>query len=203
MRITKIEHKSGTRYTLYVDEQYFYIFDIEILETFGIHEGMEVDISLLRKMKTKAEIRKARERAFYLLSYRDYSSQELYQKLCKSVHPKVAAYTIEKMISLSLINDEAYAQKLALFYLKQKGWSARKALYEIRRKGIEPELAKQAIENCHIAPHQQILSLLQTKYASVLRKPNGENKVLQALARLGFSYADSKTALAEYYESQS
>ena len=73
MKITKIELKSGTRYTVDVDGAYFYIFDLEILQNNGLYVGKEVDESFLLELKQQAEERKARERAFYLHSYRDHS----------------------------------------------------------------------------------------------------------------------------------
>ena len=87
MKITEIEKKSKTRYTVYVDGEYFYILDAEILTEHHVRAGMEVTEAFLEQLKAAAQLRRARERAFYLLSYRDHSEKELYQKLGRGGRP--------------------------------------------------------------------------------------------------------------------
>jgi regulatory protein len=200
MKITGIEKKSGTRYTLYVDGEYFYIFDLEILADYHVKEGMEVDDSFLQELKWKADERKAKERAFYLLSYRDHSEKELYDKLCKNVCAEIAAKTVAKMVELGLLNDENYAQKLARYYLEQKHWSYRKSLFEMKHKGISGELAEDALQSCEVSAYDQIMALVEQKYYRYLGDQKGNQKVMNALARLGFSYGDIRSVIQDYLE---
>lgn len=198
MKITKIERKSKTRYTVEVDGSYYDILDEEILAKNGIRVGLEVDQALLEKMKRQAQVRRARERALYLLSYRDHSAKELYDKLCKNVSPAVAAKTVARMEEMGLLNDEEYARKLSQYYLNQKNWSVRKALFEMGRKGLDRETAQAALDECQVDPVEQITRLIQRKYSRFLGDFKGNQKVIAALARLGFQYSDIKTAISEY-----
>lgn len=198
MKITKIEKKSGTRYTVDVDGEYFYIFDIEILTRNQIRVGTEVDEKLLKKLRCQAEVRKAKERAFHLLSYRDHSEQELFDKLCKTTSPKIAAFTVAKMKELHLIDNEQYAQKLARYFLTEKCWGFRKCIFEMKRKGIESDLAEEALTACGIDPLEQIAKWIEQKYIRRLGDFKGNQKVIQALIRQGFEYDDIKTVVNEY-----
>lgn len=200
MKITEIEKKSKTRYTVYVDGEYFYILDAEILTEHHVRVGMEVTEAFLEQLKAAAQLRRARERAFYLLSYRDHSEKELYQKLRRNVSDEAAAHTVAKMLELGLLNDERYAEKLADYYLNQKQWSEKKSLYEMRQKGIPDEVARLALEACEVQPEDQIRRLIDTKYARYLGDPKGNQKVINALLRLGFSYGDVRAAVREYLE---
>lgn len=200
MKVTGIEKKNGTRYTLYVDGEYYYIFDIEILHANHIKAGMEVDAGLLEQLREQAEVRKARERALYLISYRDHSEKELYDKLCKSVSPEVAAQTVAKMLDLGYLDDEAYAEKLARYYLEQKKWSARKSAFEMSRKGISKELAERVLQECEVSAEEQIKALIRQKYYRNLGDQKGNQKVINALARLGFQYGDIRRTIDEYLE---
>lgn len=200
MRVTGIEKKSGTRYTLYIDGEYYYIFDIEILNDNHIKDGMEIDESLLEQMRIRAETRKARERAFYLISYRDHSEKELYDKLCKSVRPEIASSTIAKMLELGYLNDEAFARKTAQYYMEQKNWSFRKSMFELSRKGISGELAEQVLNECDITAADQLDELIRKKYYRNLGDKKGNLKVIAALARLGFQYGDIRQAIDNYLE---
>jgi regulatory protein len=198
MKITGIEKKTKTRYTVEVDGDYFYIFDLEILQENHLKTGMEVDEAFLEDLKKQAELRRARERAFYLLSYRDHSEKELYDKLCKNVSPEAAAAAVGKMAELHLLNDEAYAQKLAEYYLNGKLWSRRKALFEMSRKGISKEMAQEALSACVCDPTEQIGELIRRKYYRTVGDSKGNQKVVNALLRLGYAYSDIKTAMSEY-----
>lgn len=198
MKITNIERKSGSRYTVDIDGEYFYIFDLEIIRQNDLRVGKEVEEALLEDLKYQAELRKTRERAFYLLSYRDHSEKELYDKLCKNARPEIAAAIVAKMLDLKLLDDERYAQKLAEYYLCSKRWSYRKSLFELRKKGIASELAEQVLEALAVDPIEQISYLIDHKYYRYLGDFKGNQKVIHALARLGFQYDDIKTAISEY-----
>ena len=97
MKITGIEKKQGTRYTVYVDGEYWYILDVEIIASVNLTEGMEVSEAFLEELLRRAQVRKARERALYLLSYRDHSRKELVDKLLQSVDEDIALQTADKM----------------------------------------------------------------------------------------------------------
>lgn len=198
MKITKIEKKNSTRYTLYVDGEYFYIFDIEIITNNNLKVGLEVDINMLEDLKYQAQKRKARERAFHILSYRDHSKKELYDKLCKNTTDEIATEIVIKMEELGYINDENYAEKMAEFYLTYKNFSYRKSLFELKKKGIDEELARMCLDNCNVYPHDQIRKIIDKKYYRYLGDFKGNQKVINALARLGFSYSDIKEVIDEY-----
>ena len=69
MEITGISRLKGTRYR--VEVEYWNILDAEILSSFGFQPGTQVDEETLLRALGEAERRRARERAFYLLSGRD------------------------------------------------------------------------------------------------------------------------------------
>lgn len=204
MKITSIEKAKGNRYTIYVDGEYWYILDAEIILQNSLKTGRDVDPKLLEELKEQAERRKARERAYYLLGYRDHSAKELYDKLLHSVSPETAAETVALMIEQGYINDAAYAEKLARYFLQSKKWGGRRALQEMVRRGIDRETAENALADCEVDTSGQIKAILEKKYASLLanaeddRKAN--QKVTAALLRLGYDYSDIRQVLAEYQE---
>ncbi|MDF2566592.1 MAG: hypothetical protein K0R90_48, partial [Oscillospiraceae bacterium] len=158
MKITDIEKNKGTRYTIYVDEEYWYILDIEVISSNGLKVGMECDEEFLQELKRQADVRKARERALYLLSYRDHSKKELIDKLCKSVDEDVAEKTADRMEELGFLDDEKYADKLARDLLERKKLGERRAGFEMRKKGLEKELIESVLEQYRdeIDPTEQI-----------------------------------------------
>lgn len=202
MKITAIEKAKGQRYTVYVDDEYWYILDLEILVQNGLKPGREVDEEELEDLKRQAERRRARERAYYLLGYRDHSSRELYDKLLKSARPEIAAEIVALMQEQGYLDDAKYAQKLARYYLETKRWGGRRACLEMVRKGIGREAAQEAVAACGVDPRAQIAAVIDKKYAGYLEtgEYKDRQKVVAALMRLGYSYDDIKAAVAEYLE---
>ncbi len=198
MKITSIEKKSGTRYNVDVDGEYFYILDIEIIAKNNLSVGKEVTYEQLEDLKLQAEKRRARERAYYLLSYRDHSGKELYDKLCKNVSSQIAAQTVANMVEQGFVNDEQYAKKLAAYFLKTKCVGQKKAFFEMRKRGLDTALIQEALNECDVDPTEQITKLIDKKYYRYLGDYKGNQKGIAALLRQGFSYDDIKSAIERY-----
>lgn len=198
MKITKIEKAKSTRYTIDVDDEYWYILDLEIIVKNHLRVGIEVNEDFLDDIMAQAEARKARERAYYLLGYRDHSKKELYDKLLKSARPEIALEIVEMVENQGLINDEKYAQKLAKYYLLQKKWGLKKALFEMQKKGVDKEIALYALEDCDVDIDEQIKSIIDKKYYYCLDDYKGKQKAIAGLMRLGYSYYDIKSAISSY-----
>lgn len=200
MKITAIEKAKGDRYTVFVDGEYWYILDLEIILQNSLKPGTELEEEQLDDLKRQAERRTARERAYYLLGYRDHSRKELADKLLKSACPDVVEEILHLVESQGYLNDEAYAGKLARYCLESKHWGARRAMAELLRRGIDRETAQNAIEGCDTNPVAQIRAVIDRKYYGSLADGDykSRQKVIAALMRLGYGYGDIKQAISEY-----
>ncbi|MDD6237014.1 MAG: regulatory protein RecX [Clostridiales bacterium] len=202
MKITAIEKNKGSRYTIYVDDDYWYILDYELIVMNGLRVGLECDEAFLEDLRDQAERRKARERAFYLLEYRDHTRKELVDKLVKSVSPEIAEQTADRMEELGYLDDRKYAKKYAAVLLEQKKLSKRAALYKMQQKGIDRALAEEIFADMDIDPREQIRELIEQKYERYLVDRKGLQKTVSALMRLGYNYYDVKDVVREYYEEE-
>ena len=202
MKITAIEKNKGSRYTIYIDDDYWYILDYELIVMNGLRVGLECDEAFLEDLREQAERRKARERAFYLLEYRDHTRKELVDKLVKSVSPEIAEQTADRMEELGYLDDRKYAKQYAAVLLEQKKMSKRAALYKMQQKGIDRALAEEIFADMDIDPREQIRELIEQKYERYLVDRKGLQKTVNALMRLGYNYYDVKDVVREYYEEE-
>lgn len=198
MKITRIEKYKGNFFNIYLDGAYAATLSERIIFEFGLSEGAELSQEKFDEAVKTAQFYKARERAYYLLTYRDHSQKELAEKLRRNYPEGTVEKVILHLVDLGLLNDRAYAEKLARQYLVTKKYGSRRALFEMQRKGIEREMAKEALDELDIDSHEQILGLLERKYGRKLEEKNGYRKALSALMRQGFSYDESSDALREY-----
>lgn len=198
MKITQIEKYKGNFFNVYLDGAYAATLSERIIFEFGLSEGAELSQEKFDEAVGTAQFYKARERAYYLLTYRDHSQKELAEKLRRNYPEETVEKVILHLVDLGLLNDRAYAEKLARQYLVTKKYGSRRALFEMQRKGIEREMAQEALDELDVDPHEQILGLLERKYGRKLEEKNGYRKALSALMRQGFSYDESSDALREY-----
>lgn len=141
---------------------------------------------------------RARERALYILEGRDCSYTELYEKLAKNYDDGVCRAVCDNMAELSLIDDRRYAEKLARHYMTVKKFGIYRAKQEMRRKGIDDELAEEFLEEYEEDTLTRLGELVETKYARYLGDEKGIRKVKSALVRMGYSYGDINAVLEEY-----
>lgn len=198
MKITQIEKYKGNFFNIYLDGAYAATLSERIIFEFGLSEGAELSQEKFDEAVGTAQFYKARERAYYLLTYRDHSQKELAEKLRRNYPEETVEKVILHLVDLGLLNDRAYAEKLARQYLVTKKYGSRRALFEMQRKGIEREMAQEALDELDVDSHEQILGLLERKYGRKLEEKNGYRKALSALMRQGFSYDESSDALREY-----
>lgn len=197
MKITSITKKNGTRWQIEVDDEYWAILDAEIIVNQHLKVGVELTEERMEEILRAADFRRARERALYLLDYRDHSRGEIVEKLSRNVDRVIAEEVADKLCELGLIDDGTYAKKLARHFLLTKKYGARRAEFEMRRKGIDGRLAAEAV--AEVEPDEDLLEeLALKKYGRYLEDDpdgKGRDKVIRGLMRLGHGYYEAEAAV--------
>lgn len=197
MKITSITKKNGTRWQIEVDDEYWTILDAEIIVNQHLKVGVELTEERMEEILRAADFRRARERALYLLDYRDHSRGEIVEKLSRNVDRVIAEEVADKLCELGLIDDGTYAKKLARHFLLTKKYGARRAEFEMRRKGIDGRLAAEAV--AEVEPDEDLLEeLALKKYGRYLEDDpdgKGRDKAIRGLMRLGHGYYEAEAAV--------
>lgn len=198
MTVTLIKRGRRMFDYIYIDGEYFTKIDREVLATCGIKEGKNISESELSDLVRKSEEKRAKDKAFNLLSYRDHSKKELENKLKRNYSEDLAKSVANKMEDLGLINDDAFAKKYAKELLYSKHYSARKAEYELTLKGIDRETASYIIENEAPDADEQIKILIDKKYKNIGSDEKVKRRAISFLQRYGYSWDDIKKVMSLY-----
>ena len=198
MTITDIQPARKGLSRLYIDGEYAVSLDTRALQENGVSVGMKIDDDDFRELIEKCEYRRAKEKALWHLSGKDYSRNQLFDKLRKDVSEDTAEAVCERMEELGLIDDEKYARHLAhdLFYLKNLSY--RGVVYKLMEKGIDKDLCEEIADEFDIDPVEQLVELIEKKYADKLDDEKDRRRTIAALQRLGYNWGDIKSALAEF-----
>lgn len=212
MKITAItsQQHDKNRVNVMVDGKYRFSLDVYQISDLGIRVGKEYSDDELTALQTESEFGKLYTRALEYCLMRPHSSREvrdyLYRKTRSTrvrsrrtgelverqgVSQTVADRVFDRLVEKGYVDDE----KFTLFWVENrhmtKGASRRKLQAELQSKGVEREIIDKYLSESdrHDADEiHKIIAKKQSKYPD-------EQKLLQYLARQGFSYDDIRSAL--------
>lgn len=202
MEVTAVVKKRKYLSDLYIDGELAFTLDSRVLLDEGIKRGVRLDDEELHSLVIKSQQRRAKEKALYLLGFRDHSRKELFDKLRKTEDEQAAEYAVEKMEELHFVDDERYAYRLAEQLVNVKRLSKRAAAQKLYQKGIDRDLIDEVLENIETDPRDNIRELVERKYLRYLNDEKGRKKTVSALQRMGYSWGDIKSVLSEYTETE-
>lgn len=184
--------------SIYIDGEFAVKLDTQLVEEHCLNVGNELDDDELHDLIYDSNYKRAKEKALYLISGHDYSQKNLYDKLRRDYPEDVAERVIERMEELGLLNDEAYARRMAHDLLYLKKMSARGAVYKMMEKGIDKSLAEEIVEEFELDPVEMLVELIERKYADKLDDEKSLRRTVASLQRLGYSWGEIRAALDEF-----
>lgn len=139
----------------------------------------------------------AMEKAVALLTMRPRTQQEIADALRKNAYPeRTIARVMARLDEAGYINDTDFAEQWAVSRTN-KGMGSRRIRMELRCKGVDSDAIDEALSG--IDEDDLLSGALKAarKAASGkdLADPKDRQKILAALARRGFGYAEARQAL--------
>jgi regulatory protein len=201
MKITAIKQqvKRQDRYSIYGDGKYLFSFSESELLSSGIKIGQDLDESKLDELRNKAVLDKAYDRALNLISQRLRSEWEIRDYLKRKEYEEaVRDAVVERLCTRGYINDANFAKRWVENRRLLKSTSKRRLSQELRQKRIEDEIIKQTLEADETDETEVLKDLIERKRKQT--KYKDDLKLMQYLARQGFSYDNIKSALTSLQE---
>ena len=200
MLITAVEERKKGMSALFIDGEYAVSIDTVTLISSGKKTGSDITDEELYELIEKSKINRAKEKALYLIEYRARTRKEITDKLIPLHGENAAELAVERLEELGLIDDEAFAKEYAEQLLTKRKYSVKRAAYEMQKKGIDRDLIDEILEEMEPDPIEQIVSLLETKYARYLDDEKGIARAVNGLKSMGYGWYDIKEAMAEFTE---
>ncbi len=198
MIITKASPKRKGLTALYIDGEYALDVDTETLLSSRFTVGSELDDDELLELVEASGEKRAKERALWLISYRDHSRRELLDKLKKTSGERHSERAVERMEELGLVDDRKYAERYARELINVKHLSVRAAMYKLSQKGIDRELSESILEELDPDPREHIAAVIEKKYRNSLSDEKARRRAVAALQRMGYGWSDISAVLEEY-----
>lgn len=202
MKITEVRPRRKGMSALFIDDEYVMMLDTQTLIENRFDVGREIDDEELHEIIKLSNERRAKEKALWLISYRDHSKKELEQKVSRTADMESAKKAVERMEELGLVDDERFARRYAEQLLFSKKYSARRAVFELCQKGIDKQTAEIIISEFDTDAKDNIRAIIEKKYKNISDEKT-RKRAVGYLQRYGYKWDDIKSVLSEFDEEES
>lgn len=209
MKITALtsQQKNSNRVNVMVDGKYRFSLDVYQVVDLGIRVGNDYSETELTELETESQFGKLYGRALEYCMMRPHSSKEvrdyLYRKTLdtrtksggvkKGADRAVAERVFDRLAEKGHINDEQFARWWIDSRNLKKGTSRRKLVAELRAKGVDQEIIDKYLAESLRTDENELQKVIAKKAG----RYSDTGKLMQYLARQGFSYDDIKAALQD------
>ncbi len=196
MKITS-KQGNGNKIHIYIDGEYTLTLYDDFWYGLGYAENREITDDELAFLKGEAGFRSAYEKGIKYLSLRAYSEKEIFSKLKLKFDADSARRAVDKMLDRGYIDDEAFAKEYAGYLFKTKKYDVKRIKTELKIKGIEGEIAENALKTLDNEPISRIIEMLRTKYENKTESEKECKRLVNRFIRMGYSFSDIKSAFRE------
>ena len=198
--ITKIEQQKNNedRVNIYVNGEFFTAIFKELVFTFNLRKGDEIDEDNLKSILSDEMYLKAKNKALNILSKADQSEKKIREKLSTDFEENTIDKVIEFLKRNNFINDNLLAQKIVNTNLNLNKCGKNRIKQNLYNKGIDSSAINKAISDIDSeAEFENAMYLAKKRYERIKNEDKRKiyQKLSQHLAYKGFNYDIIKRVL--------
>ena len=202
--ITKIESqkKRDDRVNIYIDEKFFMAIYKELVFTFNLKIGQEIDPNNLKSILDNEMYMKAKNKALSILSKASQSEKQIRQKLAKDYEEDTIDRVIEFLQKYKFVDDEDLASRIVNTNVNLNKYGKNKIKQNLYNKGIEKSIIETAIDDIDTDKEFENALYLGKKRYDRLKNEDPRKayqKIGNHLAYKGFNYDIIKKVLNKLF----
>lgn len=181
---------------LLLDGNYAMTVDSDFVAFTGLYENMELDDEALTSLEREVNARRAFNKASDLLARRDHSEKELRDKLRQKGFAADAEAALAKLKHYGYLDDARFAARYAAELQRVKHYGRRRIEQALFQKGVAADVIRDTLDTLTFDA-DDLVSLIEQKYAARLNSEQGVARTVAALQRRGYGYREIKDALEQ------
>lgn len=201
-KVTALEERGRDRVAVFVDGREAFTVPAEMVSRLGLAVGSALPEERLSTLEDSADLRRARDAALRLLAVRARSAHELRDRLRrKGIDDETVAAVLDALASVGLVDDRAFARLWIEERVRLRPLGRRRAVSELRAKGIDPAVAEGAAAEVYAEHPEEDLAARALR--PKLRGAGGEDRLRRRrrlhafLVRRGFTHELASRTLDE------
>jgi regulatory protein len=192
----KIQKRNKNRVNVYLDGHYS--FSLVSHLAVPLRRGQALSDEEIAHLQGEDEFHRVYERAAKLIAHRPRSEVEVRRRMERQgVEPDLVERVVERLVTVGLINDLEFAQLWVENRETFRPRSRRMLRYELRRKGLDEGTISQALAQVDEEQSAKRLALEHSRRLSHLDWPTFRQKLTGYLARRGYPYDITRSAVEE------
>lgn len=212
MKVTNMssQMRNPERVNVSIDGKYRFSLAVSQVVDYGVKVGLELNEDELLQLESESTFGKLYQRSLEYSLVRPRSVKEvrdyLYRKtlnrpvrsmktgdikIREGVSPSVSERVLDQLVKRGYVDDYKFAEYWVENRFMKKGISSRKLRSELISKGVGQSVIEEVISASDRSDMQELQKMIAKK-----RNRYNDDRLMQYLARQGFSYDDIKSALA-------
>ncbi|MEG1003011.1 MAG: recombination regulator RecX [Clostridium sp.] len=204
-KITKIEtgKRNKERVNIYIDDEYSFSINMELVYKFGIKVNEEVNKEKLLEISKSENFSKCKDTALRTIERSYKTEKEIRDKLVlKEFDEETIDKTMDFLHEYNFIDDLKFTKMYVKDRLRNQGRN--KIRYSLSSKGVNKLIIEEVFgeldRNDEI---EQAMILCEKKYLALSKREDDDfklkNKITRYLLGRGYDYDISKTVIKEVY----
>ncbi len=203
-----VQARDKSRVNVSVNGKYRFSLDIHQVAELGIRTGKEYTEAQLRALEEESLFGKLYTRTLEYCFVRPRSRREVKDYLYRKTRPRrdkngqqksgvsveLTERVFDRLVAKGYVDDLKFAEFWVENRNQRKGSSMRRLSSELAAKGVDRSIIDQIVSQSDRNDASEIQKIIAKKY----RRYDDPQKLLAYLARLGFSYDDSRQAVSVY-----
>lgn len=193
-KITSIEiqKKNKNRVNVYIDDEYSFACDAELIYKQGLHKDNEINLNSIKGIIYEDDIIKCKNLAIRILERSYKTEKEIKDKLIDKGFSEQIILEVSKVLKkYDLLNDDKYTDMYIKDRIKNQGRN--KIKYSLIKKGISEDLIEEKLEKLNCDDEKNTAYILgKKKYYILIKREKDKLKLSQKLFRFlmgkGYNY---------------
>ena len=179
------------RVSMFIDGTFAMGIARDVAEAFGLHTGQVLDEPALAQLTGQETLHRATATALTFLAYRPRSEGEIRQRLRRNEHTdEVIEQVLERLRGWRYVDDADFSRRWIENRAEHRPRGTRLLSQELRAKGVDPNLAAEAIDEAEINELDDALALARDRLRQLggLDQITRERRLSGFLGRRGYGF---------------
>ena len=206
--ITKLEvqKKNKNRVNVYIDDEYKFACDEEIVYRYKLTKGQKVDLKEIEEIAEEDNFIKGKNYAFRIVEKSYKAKSQVIDKLkSRGYDEKIINKIISLLEEYNLIDDKVYVKAYIKDNLSKQG--KMKLLYNLKSKGIKEDIILSELKNIDDnSLEEAAYNSAEKKYLQLIKRETDSFKITQKLSTFllsrGYDYEIIKRVSRRLLEHQ-
>lgn len=206
--------KDPNRVNVFLDNHFAFSLDLAQVVDLDVKVGQKINNERLKTLQSASEFGKLYQRTLEWVLTRPHSVRETQDYLKRrkikrkqlnrqrereerrplpELQDEMMQQVVERLLEKGYLNDQKFAKFFVENRYVRRGISQRRLRMELKRKGVDDEAAKIALETVPRPEDEEVLKVIKKK-----RKKYNDFQLIGYLVRQGFDFQRAKNAVENY-----